>query len=257
LELADPEDPVVRGERSFAFSVRATADNGRVDRGSLEIFLRQGLSLEQIAKRLGRDRSTVGYWVEKHGQEAVYREKHAARGGLDKDRLEALVREGRSVAWIAKVLHVSEPTVRYWLKKFDLQTRGSLRRRRAEEAKRAGLAVTRLTCRHHGFTDFWLEGRGYYRCLRCRSEAVAKRRRKVKAILIREAGGRCRLCGYDRSIAALEFHHIDRSAKAFGLSYRGLTRGIAQLREEAHKCVLLCSNCHAEVEGGIVKLPGA
>jgi predicted Zn-ribbon and HTH transcriptional regulator len=188
----------------------------------------------------GRDRSTVGYWVKKHGLEAVNREKQAARGGLDKDRLEALVREGRSVAWIAKVLDVSEPTVRYWLKKFDLHTRGSLRRRRAEQAKRAGLAITRLTCRHHGFTDFWLEGRGYYRCLQCRSEAVAKRRRKVKAILIREAGGRCRLCGYDRSIAALEFHHIDRSAKAFGLSYRGSpeeSRSSGERRASAFSCV--------------------
>jgi hypothetical protein len=26
------------------------------------------------------------------------------------------------------------------------------------------------------------------------------------------------------------------------------------MREEAKKCVLLCANCHAEVEAGIVKL---
>jgi transposase len=226
-----------------------------MDRTSLEIFLAQGLSLEQIGKRVGRDPSTVGYWVKKHGLEAVNREKHAARGGVRREQLEPFVREGKSVASIAKALDVSQPTVRYWLEKFDLQTPGSLRQRRAREAKKAGLARVRLTCRRHGETDFWLEGRGYYRCLQCRSEAVAKRRRKVKAILVGEAGGRCRLCGYDRSVAALQFHHVDRSAKSFGLSYRGLTHSIERLREEAQKCVLLCSNCHAEVEGAIVKMP--
>jgi hypothetical protein len=27
------------------------------------------------------------------------------------------------------------------------------------------------------------------------------------------------------------------------------------MREEAAKCVLLCANCHAEVEGGAASLP--
>jgi IS30 family transposase len=31
------------------------------------------------------------------------------------------------------------------------------------------------------------------------------------------------------------------------------TRSIAEVRAEVAKCVLLCANCHAEVEGGIVK----
>jgi hypothetical protein len=40
------------------------------------------------------------------------------------------------------------------------------------------------------------------------------------------------------------------------LANRGLTLSIDVLRAEAAKCVLLCSNCHAEVEGGLVDLPG-
>jgi hypothetical protein len=55
-------------------------------------------------------------------------------------------------------------------------------------------------------------------------------------------------------VGALAFHHFDPSKKGFGLSLRGLTRGIAQLREEAKKCVLLCHNCHAEVEAGLASL---
>jgi hypothetical protein len=29
------------------------------------------------------------------------------------------------------------------------------------------------------------------------------------------------------------------------------------MREEARKCVLLCANCHAEVEAGIVRIEAA
>jgi hypothetical protein len=96
-----------------------------------------------------------------------------------------------------------------------------------------------------------LEGRGYYRCTRCRARQVSNRRRKVKRILVAEAGGRCLVCGYDRHPAALEFHHLDPAAKSFNLSLRGVTRKIDALREEARKCVLLCANCHAEVEAGV------
>jgi hypothetical protein len=43
--------------------------------------------------------------------------------------------------------------------------------------------------------------------------------------------------------------------KSFGLASRGITRSIDQVREEAKKCVLLCSNCHAMVEAGAIALP--
>lgn len=73
-------------------------------------------------------------------------------------------------------------------------------------------------------------------------------------MLVAEAGGRCAICGYDRHVAALEFHHLDPNAKEFGLAQRG-AHSIDRLRDEIGKCVLLCSNCHAEVEAGFVELP--
>jgi 5-methylcytosine-specific restriction endonuclease McrA len=105
-------------------------------------------------------------------------------------------------------------------------------------------------------TEFVLEGSGYYRCAKCRRERVARWRRNAKETLVAELGGRCAICGYDRYVGALEFHHRDPSEKRFGLSVRGITRSIATLREEASKCVLLCSNCHAEVEAGLTRYPG-
>ena len=112
-------------------------------------------------------------------------------------------------------------------------------------------------CRTHGRTEFVLEGRGYYRCKRCRMQRVMDWRRRAKALLIAEAGGCCRICGYDRCSGALHFHHVDPSQKEFGIARRGFTRSIEKMRAEAAKCVLLCSNCHAEVEAGIATLPEA
>jgi ferredoxin len=36
---------------------------------------------------------------------------------------------------------------------------------------------------------------------------------------------------------------------------RGITRAIDAVRAEVEKCVLLCSNCHAEVEAGHKEVP--
>jgi len=86
-------------------------------------------------------------------------------------------------------------------------------------------------------------------------EAVVRWRKRVKRQLVEEAGGACVACGYDNYQGALEFHHREPKAKAFGLSAHHVTRSIETLRGEAAKCVLLCANCHAEVEAGLRSLP--
>jgi hypothetical protein len=225
-----------------------------VDRDSLDNWLAQGLSLEAIGRRVGRDASTVGYCVKKHGLEAAHRERHAARGVVVRDALTAEVERGGSVADIASRMGVAQSTIRYWLRKFGMHTARSIQRSEDRAARSSGRRITRRRCAHHGVADFILEGRGSYRCLRCRAEAVARRRRVIKETLVREAGGCCFVCGYDRYAGALQFHHVDRGEKAFALSDQGISRSLARAREEAKKCVLLCSRCHAEVEAGIVDL---
>jgi transposase-like protein/DNA-directed RNA polymerase subunit RPC12/RpoP len=218
----------------------------------LERYLRDGLSLEKIGELTGRHPSTVGYWVKQHGLAAVHRDRHAPKGGVDKETLARLVDEGMTTRQIASRLGFSQSTVRHWLRRHGLRTH------RARQPDSAGIRGTDpdrkvMTCARHGQTLFWLEARGIYRCLRCRSEAVARRRRKLKEILVADAGGRCSRCGYDRYIGALHFHHQDGRAKEFGLADRGLTRSLDAVRVEARKCVLLCANCHSEVEAGIVR----
>ena len=45
---------------------------------------------------------------------------------------------------------------------------------------------------------------------------------------------------------ALEFHHLNPEEKDFGIS-KTLTRSMDSLRKEVDKCILVCSNCHAEI----------
>jgi transposase-like protein len=228
-----------------------------MDRESLEEFLTQELSLAEIGRRVGRHEATVGYWVARHGLAAARRGKHAARGAMSREALGALVDDGASIAEIAELLGRSKATVRYWLGKYEMRTRGARGRRPrqgSDEARARGLTKAILVCPVHGASGHVREPRGYFRCLKCRQEAVVRRRRKVKAILVDDAGGSCRVCGYDRCLAALAFHHLDPATKEFGVAHAGVGRSIERLRVEARKCILLCSNCHAEVEAGFVSI---
>lgn len=57
----------------------------------------------------------------------------------------------------------------------------------------------------------------------------------------------CVLCGYNKCLSALEFHHIDRN-KEFGVSYS--RESIPRIKNEISKCVVVCANCHREIHAG-------
>ncbi len=217
----------------------------------LERWIAEGRSLEDIGRLVDRHPSTVAYWLKKHGLEAPNRDRHAARGPLERELLKELVGRDLTVRQIAVEVERSPATVRHWLVRYGLQTTRSARSRRTRGAPQSRFESV---CTRHGRATFVRRNDGGTACLRCRAERVKARRRRLKQMLIADAGGACVLCGYDRCTAALEFHHLEPEQKRFGLGERGLTRSLAALREEAAKCVLLCSNCHAEVEAGVVRL---
>lgn len=185
----------------------------------------------------------------------------SARGALTREQLEPLITRGLTIAEVAGALDRSPTAVRYWLEKLGLKTNRRRGRRPAvprdvvERAIAGGERTVVGICHHHGEGVFVIENSGRVRCRQCRMDRVSARRRKVKRLLIEEAGGRCAICGYYRFVGALHFHHVDPSAKAFAVSRNGATLGIATLRAEASKCVVLCANCHAEVEHGEAELP--
>jgi hypothetical protein len=111
-------------------------------------------------------------------------------------------------------------------------------------------------CRKHGRTVFHTYADGRVRCKRCVGEAVSRRHRRVKEQLVAEAGGCCAVCGYNRTNRSLQFHHVDPTAKSFPMTMaRG--KSIAAYRAEAAKCVLVCANCHGEIEAGLIASPVA
>ena len=72
------------------------------------------------------------------------------------------------------------------------------------------------------------------------------RRTKYKNLL----GGKCHICGYNKCLNALQFHHIDPTNKKFQIS--DSIWGVGKLKEqeiidEVNKCILVCANCHCEI----------
>ena len=77
--------------------------------------------------------------------------------------------------------------------------------------------------------------------------AVTKRRRKLKQIAVEYKGGQCSRCGYNKNIAAMDFHHRDPTQKDFGIACNGNTMSWAKMKVELDKCDLVCANCHREI----------
>jgi 5-methylcytosine-specific restriction endonuclease McrA len=109
-------------------------------------------------------------------------------------------------------------------------------------------------CLKHKGAKYFKRNDGSYRCSKCASEWVIKSRRTKKERIVKMFGGKCILCGYKKYSGALDFHHINPGTKSFALSVKGLCYSWATVVKEAQNCVLLCKNCHTEVENGKVRL---
>jgi hypothetical protein len=152
---------------------------------------------------------------------------------MDKDSLEVLLGRGLSLEEIGRRFGRNASTVSYWIEKHGLAAvngdkhaaRGAIDQELLADLVEAGLSISELA------------------------------RRKLKEIIVAEAGGSCAICGYSRYVGALEFHHLNPSDKRLTLSWNGVTLSLDTLRAEARKCLLVCSNCHAEIEGGVTKVP--
>lgn len=80
-----------------------------------------------------------------------------------------------------------------------------------------------------------------------RANTIKALRKAMKKEAVKRFGGKCCICGYDKCIGALEFHHKNPNEKDFGLAANGNTHSWEEFWKEAQKCLLVCSNCHAEL----------
>jgi Helix-turn-helix domain len=217
-----------------------------MERAELKGYLEEGMSFEAIGRLMGRDPSTVAYWARKHGLQSAHAQRHAARGAIERVRLEILITQGLSIRAIADAVDRSPTTVRYWLRVYGLKL---ARRHQLLVASTEGPTRILRQCARHGVTEFVRTGTaGRFRCRRCRAAYRAERRRRVKRKLVEEGGGCCSICGYAGAPGAIHFHHIDPAKKAFNLAAQGVGRSLDAARAEAAKCILVCANCHAEIE---------
>lgn len=91
-------------------------------------------------------------------------------------------------------------------------------------------------------------------CKQCNKESAVKRAKENKRRAVEYKGGKCIICGYKKCIGALDFHHTGDD-KLFGIRNTSL-RSFEKIKDELDKCVLVCKNCHAEIEAGIINLAG-
>lgn len=77
---------------------------------------------------------------------------------------------------------------------------------------------------------------------------VAQKRRELRERALAYKGGKCEICGYSKSPAAMDFHHIELADKEFTISSR-MTSWDAIVKE-LDKTALLCATCHREVHDG-------
>ena len=105
------------------------------------------------------------------------------------------------------------------------------------------ICPTHGECEH---TYYSKSGRnGQWKCMKCESELAVLKKKRFKLKCVEYKGGKCELCGYDKNISALEFHHVDSTQKDFGIS---TTHRVWELvKSELDKCMLLCANCHREI----------
>ena len=57
----------------------------------------------------------------------------------------------------------------------------------------------------------------------------------------------CAICGYDKCVASLDFHHVNPRDKQYKISIGFMSYTNENISDEVNKCILLCKNCHYEI----------
>jgi len=77
------------------------------------------------------------------------------------------------------------------------------------------------------------------------SKNTTSRNKKLKYEIKMLFGGCCSICGYDKNLAALDFHHKSKKNFSISVAVNGVIDDI--FWKELAKCKLICSNCHRDL----------
>lgn len=84
-------------------------------------------------------------------------------------------------------------------------------------------------------------------CKSCDNKRVKERQRNLKQQCVDYKGGVCSICGYNKCLGALEFHHLNPEEKDFGIAKLRCKNINDVIKQELDKCILVCANCHREL----------
>jgi len=175
-----------------------------------------------------------------------------------KEREAAVARDlrskGCSLNSIAKELGVAKSSVSMWVKDVPLteEQRQELNKRLSpyQRGYRRPKGLWSKRRREMG-EEAWAEyqkqrnNRLNWRKRAKNPEKYVDRSTKLKQEIVAYKGGKCEICGYDKCVGALVFHHQNPEEKSFSISHHH--GSLERLKKEADKCLLLCSNCHREL----------
>ena len=179
---------------------------------------------------------------------------------MKKEEIEKMIDEGKSLNQISKETGKSLTTVRYWVKKLEIQ----IKTKNFAELGKKDYGQSRVCpkCKENCTIDQFYNRRGKENssvyCKKCSTIQTLSRLQRLKKQMVDYKGGCCQICGYKKYMGALEFHHIDPTQKDFNLSRMKQYTFDDKVTNELDKCILVCSNCHREIHGGleVVHPPG-
>lgn len=154
---------------------------------------------------------------------------------MDKKQLEIYIEQNLTIRKIAQETKKSPSSIRHWLKKYGLTTVKNKSR----------------VCKFCGEKDtkkFMSIGRGLSksRCKKCHNLYTRKRIKDNKKKAVEYKGGNCIVCGYNKCMRSLSFHHRNPEIKDLNWNKMRSWK-LEKIKKELDKCDLLCNNCHGEV----------
>lgn len=165
--------------------------------------------------------------------------------------LKKMVDDNLSIRKISMITNKSHSSIRYWLKKYNLLTNHKSFKDKIHVKKIYENNVKYCPCCKifKDISTFYkkrIDDLNTY-CKVCENQKTIDRMRIFKIKCVEYKGGCCNLCGYDKYIGALEFHHINSETKEYNISRSRFYTFDDKIKKELDKCELLCSNCHKEV----------
>ncbi len=137
---------------------------------------------------------------------------------ITSEELINLISSGLSLRKISNRSGKSLSSIRYWVKKYKISHLLKTKNPTITDIKRKC-----PKCNMEKELNNFYKRRGKLfsstYCKECTSSTTVERMRVFKSRCVEYKGGKCYVCGYNKYLGALEFHHMDPNEKDFTISH--------------------------------------